>query len=82
MPTDQRGFLPRFRCNAPRKVSFFAGLGAIVALLVGAGFANMRASGAPTSQETAVIRLVIAGCLLVAVVAYVIGSRMLHSGRS
>jgi len=76
---EARGFPGRFTCNGPRKVSFFAGLAALLALMIGAGFANMSASGAATPLETTVVRDVIIVGLLVAVVAYQFGSRLLRA---
>jgi uncharacterized membrane protein len=68
--------MARFLCNTPRKVALFAGLAGVLALIIGAGFASMRASNAPTTQETLVVRWVVIGCLVVGVAAYVIGGRM------
>ncbi|HVA06518.1 MAG TPA: hypothetical protein VNG12_07265 [Acidimicrobiales bacterium] len=69
----------RFFCNAPRKVALFAGLAAVLVLLIGAGFANMSSTSAPTALETAVVRWTIVGCLAVGAVAYLIGGRMLRN---
>jgi hypothetical protein len=76
--SDPTGFPGRFLCNLPRKVALFAGLAALLALMIGAGFANMSASGAATPLETAVVRWVMVGCLVTAFVAYIIGGRMLR----
>jgi hypothetical protein len=70
----------RFLCNVPRKISLFAGLAAIMALIVGAGFANMSASDSPTSLETMVVRWTAMGFLAIAAVAYLIGGRMRRVG--
>jgi hypothetical protein len=67
----------RFFCNTPRKVSLVFGAIAVGALVIGGGFSEISTNGAPTSLETAVVRWVILGSLVVAVVAYVIGGRML-----
>ncbi len=71
-------FLDRFRCNRPRKVSFFAFLAAIMAVVVGAGFANMSANNDATPFETTVIRWIVLFCLIVGVTAYVVGGRMVR----
>jgi hypothetical protein len=70
----------RFLINPARKVSLLFGVVAFAALVIGGGFAEISASGAPTSLETAVVRWVIVGSLVVAVVAYVIGGRQLRQG--
>jgi hypothetical protein len=66
----------RFLCNTPRKLSLLFGAIAVAALVIGGGFAQISSSGAPTSLETAVVRYIILGSLVAAVVAYVIGGRM------
>jgi hypothetical protein len=53
---------------------------AFVALVIGAMFAEISSNGAPTTLETAVVRYVIVGALVVGVVAYVIGGRMRARG--
>lgn len=63
-------------CNGARKASLMAGLAAVLAFMVGAGFANMSATSAPTALETEVVRWVVITCLAVAVALYVIGGRM------
>jgi hypothetical protein len=70
----------RFFCNTPRKVSLALGVIAVAALVIGGGFAEISSNGAPTPLETAVIRWIIIGSLVLAVVAYVIGGRMLERG--
>jgi hypothetical protein len=67
-------------CNTPRKVALAAGFAAILAVMVGAGFANMSESGAATSLETTVVRWTAIGFLAVGAVAYLIGSRQLRNG--
>jgi hypothetical protein len=71
----------RFLCNTPRKLSLLFGAIAVAALVIGGGFAQISSSGAPTSLETAVVRYIILGSLVAAVVAYVIGGRMLDRER-
>ena len=65
----------RFFCNLPRKVSlaFIALAGG--ALVIGGGFAEISSNGSPTSLETAVIRWIILGSLVIAAVAYAAGGR-------
>jgi hypothetical protein len=66
----------RFFCNTARKVSLLFGVIAVAALVIGGGFAEISSNGSPTSLETAIVRYVILGSLVVAVVAYAIGGRM------
>jgi hypothetical protein len=66
----------RFFCNTPRKVSLFFGVLAFAALVIGGGFSEISSNGAPTSLETAVVRWIIVGSLVLGAVAYVIGGRM------
>jgi hypothetical protein len=65
----------RFLCNTPRKVSlgFFAL--AVAALVIGGGFAGLSSNGSPTSLETAIVRGVIVGSLVLGALAYVVGGR-------
>lgn len=70
----------RFFCNLARKVSLAFFVVAFAALVIGAGFAEISSNGAPTSLETAVVRYIILGSLVVAVTAYVIGGRMRAGG--
>jgi hypothetical protein len=65
----------RFFCNRARTASLVLGLVAVVALVAGAVLAELSASGAPTSTQTAVVRWVILASLVGAVAAYVIGGR-------
>jgi len=67
----------RFFCNLPRKVSLFFFAAAFAALVIGGGFAEISTNGSPTSLETAVVRWIIVGSLVIAVVAYVVGGRSL-----
>jgi hypothetical protein len=66
----------RFFCNTARKASLFFLALAVAALVIGGGFAEISKSGSPTSTETAVVRWVILGSLVLFVVAYVLGGRM------
>ena len=68
----------RFFCNTPRKISLAFLVLAFAALVIGGGFAEISSSGSPTSLETSVVRWIILGSLVVALVAYLIGGRMLH----
>lgn len=71
----------RFFCNNARKGSLVCGIVAFVAVVIGGGFSEISANGAPTSLETAAVRWVIVGSLVVGVTLYVIGGRMLGNGR-
>jgi hypothetical protein len=73
-PTNPQ-FLGRFRRNRPRMVSLVAGLAALAALIIGAGFAGISKSGSPTTLETLVVRWIVLACLAVGVVTYVVGGR-------
>jgi hypothetical protein len=48
--------------------------------VIGGGFSEISSNGAPTSLETAAVRWVIVGSLVLGVILYVIGGRMLRSG--
>jgi hypothetical protein len=50
---------------------------AFSALVIGGGFAEISTNGSPTSLETAIVRWTILGSLLIGVVAYMLGGRML-----
>jgi hypothetical protein len=71
----------RFFCNTARKLSLVFGAIAVAALVIGGGFAEISSSGAPTSTETAIVRYIILASLIAAVVAYLIGGRMLQRER-
>ncbi len=71
----------RFFCNNARKGSLVCLIVAFVALVIGGGFAEISSNGSPTSAETAVVRWVILGAVVVGVTLYVIGGRMLSGGR-
>jgi hypothetical protein len=66
----------RFLCNLPRKVSLSLFALAVAALVIGGGFAEISSNGSPTSLETAIVRYVIVGSLVLAAVAYAVGGRM------
>jgi asparagine N-glycosylation enzyme membrane subunit Stt3 len=72
----------RFFCNNARKGSLVCGIVAFVALVIGGGFSEISSNGAPTSLETAAVRWVIVGSLVIGVTLYVIGGRVLRNGRS
>lgn len=72
----------RFFCNNARKGSLVCGILAFVALVIGAGFAEISSNGSPTSLETAVVRYIVLGSLVIGVTLYVIGGRLLRSGQS
>jgi hypothetical protein len=67
----------RFFCNLPRKIALLCFVVAFAALVIGGGFAEISTNGSPTSLETAVVRWTILGSLVIGVVAYVIGGRLL-----
>ena len=71
----------RFFRNNARKGSLVCGIVAFVALVVGGGFAEISSNGAPTSLETAAVRWVIVGALVVGVALYVVGGRRPGNGR-
>jgi hypothetical protein len=48
---------------------------------MGGGFSEISSNGAPTPLETAIVRWIILGSLVVAVVAYVLGGRMMERER-
>jgi hypothetical protein len=66
----------RFLCNSARKVALVFFVIAFAALVIGGGFAEISTNGSPTSLETAVVRWIIVGSVVIGVVAYVIGGRM------
>ena len=72
----------RFFCNNARKGSLVCGILAFAALVIGGGFSEISSNGAPTSLETAAVRWVIVGSLVLGATLYVIGGRMLRKGRS
>lgn len=72
----------RFFCNNARKGSLVCGIVAFVALVIGAGFAEISSNGSPTSLEIAVVRWVILAALAVGVTLYVIGGRLRRDARS
>jgi hypothetical protein len=67
----------RFFCNGPRKAALFCFVVAFAALVVGGGFAEISTNGSPTWLETTVVRWTIVGSLVIGVVAYIIGGRLL-----
>jgi hypothetical protein len=71
----------RFFCNNARKGSLVCGILAFAALVIGGGFAEISSSGAPTSMETAAVRWIIVGSLVIGVTLYVVGGRMLRADR-
>ncbi len=66
----------RFLCNLPRKLSLLFLALAVGALVIGGGFSEISSNGSPTALETAIVRYVIVGSLVLAAVAYVVGGRM------
>jgi hypothetical protein len=60
----------------PRKVSLLFGVLAFAALVIGGGFAEISSSGAPTAIETAIVRWIIVGSLVIGAIFYIIGGRM------
>jgi hypothetical protein len=71
----------RFFCNNARKGSLVCGVLAFAALVIGGGFAEISSNGAPTSMETALVRWIIVGSLVVGVTLYVVGGRTLRADR-
>jgi uncharacterized membrane protein len=68
----------RFFCNNVRKASLICGIVAFAALVIGGGFAEISSNGAPTALETAAVRWVIVASLVVGVILYVLGGRILR----
>ena len=79
-PTPDRSE-SRFFCNRPRQFSLLCGVVALAALVVGAGFAEVSANGAPTALQTAIVRSVIVGSLVIGIVFYMIGGRLRATAR-
>lgn len=71
----------RFFCNTPRKISLLFLVFAVAALVIGGGFAEISKNGSPTSTETAIIRWIILGSLVISVATYVVGGRMQQQRR-
>jgi hypothetical protein len=71
----------RFFCNNARKGSLVCVILAFAALVIGGGFAEISSNGAPTSSETAVVRFVIVGALVVGLALYVVGGHMQQAER-
>ena len=71
----------RFFCNNARKGSLVCGILAFAAVVIGGGFAEISSNGAPTSTETAVIRWIIVGSLVIGVTLYIVGGRILRADR-
>ena len=67
--------------NLPRQVSLCFFALAVGALVIGGGFAEISTNGSPTSLETAIVRFVIVGSLVLGTVAYVIGGRRRTTGQ-
>jgi hypothetical protein len=70
----------RFLCNSARKVSLACFVVAFAALVIGGGFAEISSNGSPTSLETAVVRWIIVGGVVIGLLAYYVGGRMRASG--
>ncbi len=66
----------RFLCNGARKASLLLWVLAFAALVIGGGFAEISSSGSPTALETAVVRWIILGGVVIGAVLYVIGGRL------
>lgn len=66
----------RFLCNWARKVSLSFWVLAFAALVIGGGFAEISSSGSPTSLETAVVRWITLGGVVIGAVFYAVGGRM------
>jgi hypothetical protein len=72
-PDSVPSYSTRLTVNLARKWTFIFGLVAVLAILVGAGFANMSASDAPTTLETDVVRWIALVFGLLALGTYLIG---------
>jgi hypothetical protein len=68
-------FGTRAQLSPARKVTVYFALAAVLTLVIGAGFANMSATSAPTALETTVIRWIALFCVVVSASAYVIDRR-------
>ncbi len=66
----------RFFCNGARTASLVCFIIAFAALVIGGGFSEISTNGAPTALETAVVRWIILGALVVGFVAYYVGGRI------
>jgi hypothetical protein len=71
----------RFLRNRWRKTSLAFFVVAFAALVIGGGFAEISTNGSPTSLETAVVRWVIVGSVVIGVGAYLMGGRVEAHGR-
>lgn len=69
----------RFFCNNARKGSLVCGILAFAALVIGGGFAEISSNGAPTMLETDAVRWIIVASLVIGVILYVVGGRMLRA---
>ncbi len=71
----------RFFCNTARTGSLVCFVVAFVALVIGGGLSEISQNGSPTSLETAVVRWIIVAGVVVGVVLYVVGGRMVQRGQ-
>ena len=71
----------RFFCNRARTGSLVCLVVAFVALVIGGGFSEISQNGSPTSLETALVRWVIVAGVVVGVVLYIVGGRMVRRGQ-
>jgi hypothetical protein len=71
----------RFRRNWWRKTSLAFFVIAFAALVIGGGFAEISSNGSPTSLETAVVRWVVVGSVVIGVCAYLVGGRHQSEGQ-
>ena len=65
-----------------RKATLLFGAGAVLTLVVGAGFAAMRANGAPTSAETTAVRWIALAFAAAALVAYLVDRSRRRQGNA
>jgi protein-S-isoprenylcysteine O-methyltransferase Ste14 len=72
-PESLPPYLTRVTLATARKWTFIFGAAAVLTILVGAGFANMSASDAPTTLETEIVRWVALVFAVFAFGAYLIG---------
>ena len=71
----------RFFRNRWRQVSLICIVVAFAAIVIGGGFAEISTNGAPTTLETAVVRWVVVGAVVIGLGAYLMGGRTQADGR-
>jgi hypothetical protein len=71
----------RFFRNRWRQASLVCIVLAFAAIVIGGGFAEISTNGSPTTLETAVVRWVIVGSVVIGLCAYLMGGRTQADGR-